>query len=991
MTVTDFLNALKETSFSGDVTSRLADRLVLSTDNSIYRIIPQAVLFPKTEQDVAEVFTLAARSEFNSITFVPRGGGTGTNGQSLTDAVVIDCSRYLTDILEINIPQMWVRVQPGVVLDQLNDVLKPFGVFFAPSLAPSNRATIGGMIATDACGKGSRLYGRTSNHCLSLNLVLPDGTLISLREEEMAAASENNTARLKEIYGELASLLIPNRESYKQVDLNLSRAATGYNLLHAVSPDKTKWQLPYLIAGSEGTLGVVTEATLKLTKIPAHKILLVLNYDTFDHALSHGHALLRSQPAAIETLDGTILALARNDIIFDKVKSHIPPDSGALNLVEFCGDDPTALKDNVRRILQEYKETYVLAAYCLENDEAQRHMWNLRKKGVGLLGKKSGRRKPIPFIEDTLVPPDKLTEYVQALRRLLDSFGLEYGMFGHIDVGCLHVRPALDISSPGDETLIRVISDKTVGILKQFGGMIWGEHGKGFRGEYTEVFFGKAYYADMCRVKEIFDPHNKLNPGKVAVPYSLSGPLIPLDAPETQGELIRRLPEEVRHRFSPVLDCNGNGQCFDYYRHHAMCPTYRATSDRIHSPKGRAEILKQWLHFSIGSGKRNKFTSGQDEADLYLQNNDRENNLDFDFQAFNALDGCIGCKACATHCPLQVNIPEYKSLFLHAFYMHRSRSLRDRLVKRLETTFFLQSTFPKFTNLLMHNPVSRKALKRIAGLVDLPKAATPALRKRLPVRPVRLSAIGPDSVQPHTVFLLQDMFTSLYEKNLLPTTYHLLTALGADVRILPFLPTGKALHVKGYLKEFEKMVRATIKSLSVVSKLNAPIVALEPSIALLFRDEYKKMNIPANTVAVSLIQEWLISFLKKLPVIKTNGRSAHFALFGHCMEHALTPGAQAQWQQIFNHFGYQVSIVETSCCGMAGIFGHEKHHKAESKTIYQLSWDPLINRFNTNDITIMATGYSCRSQVNRFHHFRPDHPLESLWKNLIKDNIIRVP
>ncbi|MGL4621062.1 MAG: FAD-binding oxidoreductase, partial [Chroococcidiopsis sp.] len=444
-----FIEVLAKTPFSGEIRPDFASRLMMSTDNSIYQILPQAVVYPKTETDLVHLFQLARQDRFKSVTFSPRGGGTGTNGQSLSSGIIIDCSKYMHQILEINLEQGWVRVQPGVILDKLNAELKPYGMFFAPSLSPSNRATIGGMINTDACGQGSRIYGRTSNHILELSWVLPDGTVGRSHSVNPTTLTQlKQQPRIGQIYTQVDEIVTTKQDLIQQSFPRIPRFMTGYNLAKVYSPQDKTFNLNWLLAGSEGTLAVITEAKLKLTPIPKYKKLLAIHYNCFNDALFAAETLLAFTPAAIETIDEKILGLARQDVIYEKVKDFIS-DANAINLVEFRSDDLAELEQKITQLCQNFDKSR--GYYLAKNEIEAASLWELRKRGVGLLGNAKGDRKPIAFIEDTAVPPACLADYIREFQTLLNAYQLDYAMYGHVDVGCMHVRPALDLKVPQDE------------------------------------------------------------------------------------------------------------------------------------------------------------------------------------------------------------------------------------------------------------------------------------------------------------------------------------------------------------------------------------------------------------------------------------------------------------------------------------------------------------------------------------------------------------
>ena len=599
-----FLETLDQQGFQGEIRSDYGTRLVQSTDNSIYQILPQAAVFPISKSDLIILLKLATHEKYRDIRFAPRGGGTGTNGQSLTDGIIIDCSRHINDIRELNLEQGWVKVGPGVVLDQLNDFLRPHGVFFAPNLSPSSRATLGGMINTDACGKGSRVYGRTSDHLLELSCLLSNGEelhSVPFNPKELTDLKEAS-GRTGEVYRVVDEIVCRQAELIEEIFPKMSRFMTGYNLAGVYSNDQRPvFNLNYLLAGSEGTLALVHEAKLRLTPLPAFQELIVVKYESFDDALRAAGILVQSDPTAIETVDEKILGLAREDEIYHKVKDFVADEGSrptrTINLVEFSGNEKSEVSakvDQLALIIHERKEISGEATgfYRTDIPEEIKNLWNLRKKGVGLLGNTKGQRKPIPFVEDTAVPPANLAAYIREFRNLLESFGLEYAMYGHVDVGCLHVRPALDLKTTEDEEIVRKISDGVCRLVRKYGGVMWAEHGRGFRTEYIEEHFGSELYHELRKIKQVFDPFNQLNPGKIVTPLESKEQTVSVEAP-LRGHRDRQIHSNWQDEFAVTISCNGNGACFHYDPNHVMCPSSKITRDRIHSPKGRAGIMRE--------------------------------------------------------------------------------------------------------------------------------------------------------------------------------------------------------------------------------------------------------------------------------------------------------------------------------------------------------------------------------------------------------------
>ncbi|ACB52062.1 FAD linked oxidase [Crocosphaera subtropica ATCC 51142] len=980
-TIANFLTCLKETTFSGDIKGDIANRLIASTDNSIYQILPQGVVFPRTTEDIREIFKLANKTEFESVTFSPRGGGTGTNGQSLSPSIIIDCSKYMNQVLELNLEEDWVRVQPGIILDQLNQILSEHNLFFAPSLAPSNRATIGGMINTDAAGKGSRIYGKTSDHILELSWVLSNGTLSSssqISRDDLDSLKQQN-GRLGEIYNLIDKIVSEKAELIDNIFPKLTRFMTGYNVAKVYDETRNYFDLNRILAGSEGTLGIITETKLKLTKIPKATQLLAIHYQNFDAALKDATNLLNYDPAAIETVDEIILELAKNDSIYQEVKDFIC-EAKAINLVEFVGETNQDIEQQISPLidqLENYKNPGVLGYYHTEKPEEIKKLWSLRKKGAALLGSMPGHRKPIAFIEDTAVSPENLASYTHEFQALLNSYKLTYAMFGHVDVGCLHVRPALDMKVPEDEKLIREISDQVVNLVRKYGGVIWGEHGKGFRSEYTPLFFGEELYQDLRRIKEVFDPDNKLNPGKIVTPYNSSDEIVKLES-TLRGHFDRQVSQQFRTEYEAVFNCNGNGACFNFNPDEIICPSAKQTRNRIHSPKGRAMLLREWLRLLSKSNFKDSFKENLSFPKKVWYTLDKwQGKEDFSHDVYEAMQGCLACKGCISQCPIHVDIPDLKSQFLERYHSRYLRSFRDYLMANIEKLIYYQSFAPNLFNSLVQNTISKLLINKTLNLVDTPLISYPTVRDKLPIA-LNIETLDKLSVeeQKNSIILLQDAFTSFYESQLVIDTYHCLENLDYNVYILPFFINGKTLHLKGFINNFKMVIHNNINALKTVLDLDIPIIGIEPSMTLTYRDEYEKIASDKNIFKkVQLIQEFLVTQEKRFPKIQ----STHpYYLLAHCHEKSLAFNSEKQWQTVFKNMGISLNIVSVGCCGMAGMYGHEKEHYENSKGIYQSSWQQHLPKKIDEQPYYLVTGYSCRSQVKRFSGWKPQHPIQAL-------------
>jgi len=1021
-----FLAELAAAGFGGDIGDDAANRTVLATDNSIYQRQPAAVLYPRDASDLELIARLIGRADYRDIVLAPRGGGTGTNGQSLTDGLVVDVSRHMNRILEIDVDNRRVRVQAGVVKDQLNAALRPHGLFFAPELSTSNRATIGGMISTDASGQGSCEYGKTRNHVLGLDIVLPGGERFEswpLDEPALAVACRRND-RIGEIYRAVSGIAETERDRIAAIFPPLNRCLTGYDLAHLVD-DRDRFDLNSVLCGSEGSLALLNEATLNVLPLPRHSTLINIRYAGFMDALRDAKALIsEGNPTSIETIDDRVLQLAMEDFVWDSVAEFFPAtvndaaggERGApirgINLVEFNDDDPARLAERVQAFTDHLGSDASVErlGFTLAEGRAQiSRVYTMRKRAVGLLGNARGEKRPIPFVEDTAVPPECLAEYIAEFRQLLDARGLDYGMFGHVDAGVLHVRPAIDMKDPAQARLIREISDQVAALTLRHGGLLWGEHGKGVRSEYSPRFFGELYPA-LQRVKAAFDPHNQFNPGKIATPLAKGEAgivdghdpgLLTIDGVTTRGELDRQIDERVWQENASAVYCNGNGACYNYDPDDAMCPSWKATRERVHSPKGRASLMREWLRRQGNAGvdvlevaqaqRRGGFGAWLAAQPGKLQRSiaRRRGEDDFSHQVYDAMAGCLACKSCAGQCPIKVDVPDFRSRFLESYHSRYARPLRDYLIGGLEFVVpHLQPVAPLYNALLDNRLVDRFMAKGL-GIVDSPKLSRASLGKTLDAwgiaeaTPLTLGRLT-ETQKDRSVVLVQDAFTSHFESRLVMDLIELLSRLDIQVFVAPFQPNGKPLQVQGFLGRFARTAEKQAARLRALARFGVPLVGIDPAMTLTYRQEYVKTLGPQVVPEVLLLQEWLLS---RGPSILPQGWNTEridpadpgYRLMSHCTEKTNAPGSPRAWQQLFARFGLTLDLVATGCCGMSGTYGHEVRHRETSETIYDLSWRAPVED-DANSGRLLATGYSCRSQVKRFSDQVLPHPLQALLK-----------
>lgn len=1003
----NYMSALKEHGFKGDVEVSLSSRLLVATDNSVYQRMPQGVIFPKDNEDIVTAVKLKTQKEFKGIVITARGGGTGTNGQSLNDGVTIDCSRYMKETSAFDEANRSIYVQAGVIKDELNEMLKPYGLFFSPELSTSNRATVGGMISNDAAGQGSLKYGRTSCHIKDVTVVLADGTLTTFGP---VSGAELNRCLKKpglegEIYRQCYSILRENRAEIEKIFPKLNRFMTGYDLENSYDPKTDTLNLARIICGAEGTLAVICGATLDLTRVPDFRELMIVKYENFDSALRHAVDLIDAGVFSVETVDSRVLSLAKKDTIWESVKEYIKEVPGheilGINIVEFNGYDKDAEHRKLEAIFKSVSdkaskfENGILGAQLATTASAVAAVYGMRKKAVGLLGAAAGDKKLVAFTEDTVVPPRNLADFILEFRALLDSMNVTYGMFGHVDTGLMHVRPALDLTTDEDRQKLIDISNRVVELVNKYHGQMWGEHGRGYRSCYGEVFF-KSLYPAARKVKEIFDKDNIFNPGKICVPLSNdTDKLVDIDSP-MRGDLDRTIPASVRNSFKGAVSCNGNGQCFSYQSSALMCPSYRYTKNHIRSPKGYSELMRQWMRLmndkgyniaseevSVLASKANPlsfirralntvFTKGSDYSTEYLDN----------------ISTCLSCKSCKSICPAHVNAADLNSRFLSLYYSRYLRPLMDLLILNSEFALPLMSKLPKLSNLLLQNRVSRFLTEKIFGFVDLPEFSEQTFTSLCAKNSFEILSTDKACNSDNEVILVTDPFTVCFEAQGLISMAKVIRALGYKVAFLKAYVNGKIMVIRGDRKGFVHYAVKQAARLERIHKSGKALVGYDPALTICYRDEYAQMLGDARgQFEVKLPEEWITEqfatekFNENFSKIKqrvhacanTEKFSDMYYLFTHCTERALITPAPVMWQNLMERFGLKLIPVNVACCGMAGLFGHMAVNHDETYAVYNKNWKKQIEQRDFEHCLI--TGFSCRSQVLRMEGKRANHPL----------------
>ena len=1005
-----FAKDLATAGFSGDIELDYATRTVLATDNSIYQVLPEGVLYPRSTDDISKILTLAHKPDFHQVVISPRGGGTGTNGQSLTSGFMVDTSRHMNRILEINAQERWARVQCGVIKDHLNDLAAREGLFFAPELSTSNRATIGGMVNTDASGQGSVVYGKTRHHVLELTSVLADGTVLNstpVDDQQLATLCQRKD-RVGTIYRTLKQIHQQYKQRVSEVFPTLNRNLTGYDLANIVNKDQ-QHDLNAILCGSEGTLAIISEIKVNLLPIPRESALVLVFYPGFQDSLQDSQALMAAAPDSIETIDSRVLGLARADSVWESVKAFFPTDGeqgtdiDGINFVEFTGADRAEVQQGIDRLhIELAKPTGITRAgfRVVEGSANVKKIWHMRKQAVGLLGNMSGEARPIPFVEDAAVPPEHLAAFIREFRALLDSHKLSYGMYGHVDAGVLHVRPAIDMKDPVQEKLVRLISDQVAALANRYGGVLWGEHGKGVRSEYAPDFFADLYPV-LQEIKAVFDTGNQLNPGKIATPASEPVQLLKIDEVPTRGQHDREIGQGTFAAFTRGLYCNGNGACFNYHPNSAMCPTWKATFERTQSPKGRSALVREWLRLQAAAGVDIAEQSRVINQAGVLHNtrkklinmvNKWRGEDDFSHQVYEALDSCMSCKSCAGQCPVQVNVPDLRSRFFELYHSRYPRPAKHHIAALLEPMLPCLASLRTLYNRVTGWSISNRIMSKTLGLQDIPAitSARPlndSCRAGAAVASQTLINAIPDHERHKTVVIVQDAFTSYFDTPLLTDLVELLVRLGYRPLVAPYRPNGKVLHVYGFRQRFAKVASLNSQALNQLAGSGVALVGLDAAVTLTYRDEYRELP-EAGVPNVLLLSEWFASqseALRRLSINLADRYDKPFILLGHCTEVTNAPAAPAQWQQLFDDLGLTLDYRPSGCCGMAGIYGHETRNQQTARRLYDLSWKDVVQD-PANLGRLVATGYSCRSQVKRYGDGPILHPVQVILR-LLKETM----
>ncbi len=955
---------------AGEVRFDPTARRLYSTDASIYQIDPLGVVIPQNIEDVVATVQIAAEAR---VPLTPRGGGTSLSGQAIGPGIVLDCSKYLRNILDVDPAGRTARVQPGVVLDEFNRALAPHGLQFGPDVSTASRANLGGLIGNNSAGSRSIVYGKTLDHVRRLGVVLSDGSRASFGPLdaagwERAAAANSFEASLYRI---TLAAVRQEREEIRRRFPRILRRVSGYNLdvlCAGLCPEDAHAPPPVglhqLVVGSEGTLAVVTEAELNLVPRPKVRGLLVPQFATLAAALDALAPCLEFQPSAVELMDHLLLELTAGNLALRDTMQAIRGRPQAVFLVEFQGDDPAEVADRVERLRRRLQGVSGLLDAVPALDAAQREpLWDLRRAAMPLLYGMPGDRKPVTFVEDTAVPPARLPEFASRFRTLLRRYGTDGAFYGHASVGCLHIRPVLNLKDAGDVARMRQITAEVTDLVLEFGGSLSGEHGDGLaRSEWNEKMFGPAVYRAFGAVKRAFDPRGLLNPGRVVAgpPMTENLRYPPGYAPAQPPTVFDYSRQEGFVR--SVEMCNGSGVCRKLHGG-TMCPSYRATLDEKDSTRGRANALRRAL-------------TGETDPGDPLPRALREHWL------YEVFDLCLMCKACKAECPSNVDVAKLKAEFLELYYRDRSRPLGHVLMAHLPQLNRLAAPFAPVVNWLQQRRLLRWLLEKLGGIDR--RRSLPPLHADHFRRWFRHHQADPNAGARGKVLLLADCFTTFNEPAVARAAVRVLERAGYAVELADMTCCGRTLISKGFLRRSRVLIQEQVPALARQVADGTPLVGLEPSCLLSLADEWTELLPGPDTRAVAgacfLADDWLARQARAGKAdLDLRPRREKCLVHGHCHQKALvgTKGTAAALRLVP---GLDVTVLDTGCCGMAGSFGFERDHYDLSVKIAGLSLLPALAAEPA--ATVVAPGTSCRHQIHDLAGRNARHPLEVLDEQL---------
>ena len=1009
-------------------------RIAYATDASAYREVPEAVTFPENEQDIVYLIETAQERHTH---LIPRAGGTSIAGQVVGSGIVVDISKHFKKILEINAEERWARVQPGVVLDELNLALEPYGLFFSPETSTSNRCCIGGMFGNNSCGSHSLVYGSTRHHVLEARGVLCDGSIevfktYTLRELEERFGHRfwetDSDLLIQNIYAQLIRWALDEKtvqlieENYP--DKSLRRRSCGYAIdevieeLHDTSKpfEERSINLCKVLAGSEGTLAFITEIKVDLDPLPPkEKMVVCAHCDTLQKSFLGNLVALKYHPAAVELMDRNILELSKQNVEQQKNRFFVQGDPAAILIIELRGEtreEIDTLADALEKALMENEEKLVYACSRVYGTEISK-VWSLRKAGLGLLTGMKGDAKPIGVIEDTAVAPEKLPAYMDDFAAMLEKLGLSCVYHAHISTGELHLRPIINIKEAEGLKKFREVAYETALLVKKYKGSLSGEHGDGrLRGEFIQLLYGDEVYALMQDLKKCWDPKQVFNLHKivdtlpmdsmlrfeVGQPYAIEkalkdGPSILRQAQgsgtyynwkaafdECKVEGATGAKNQLHALMCSIEQCNGAGDCRkSNLIGGTLCPAFKVSGDETKATRARANVLREIL------------TRGWN-SEAFTQALNKDKSILKSEELAEVLDSCLACKGCRSECPSNVDMTRLRSEILQQKYDVSGMPLRSFAVSYMATVEQLGHIVWPIYNLFASWKFSSNIIKRIIKFTterDIPTLSRVTMRKAVRRECRRQKNKGTKGM----VFLFADEFTNFQEAEIGLTFAKLLLRLGYDIEIPKHVESGRAAISKGNLKLAKKFALKNVNLLKDLVSEATPLVGIEPSCILSFRDEYPDL-VPAELRSQAqqlgrnalLFDEFIVREMAAGRITPADFKddAVEIWLHGHCHQKALV-GTEKTVAALHLLSKAQIHVIPSGCCGMAGSFGYEKEHYKTSLAIGEMVLFPTIRKAvaKAEDITpvvVSAPGTSCRQQILDGTGVHAVHPIEILYR-----------
>ncbi|MEM9933421.1 MAG: FAD-linked oxidase C-terminal domain-containing protein [Bacteroidota bacterium] len=948
-------------------------RTLYATDASVYREIPTAVAMPKHAEDIIQLVMFARQEK---LSLIPRAAGTSLAGQCVGNGIVVDVSRHLNQILEVNQEEGWVRVQPGVVRDELNHHLKPYGLFFGPNTSTANRAMIGGMVGNNSCGSYSIVYGTTRDHVLEAHCVLSDGSEVVFKSE--TAESFEQKRKENSLEGNLYNYVYQTL-SKEEVALEIRsqfpkqgihRRNTGYALdvlldSEIFQEEGEAFNFCKLLSGSEGTLAFLTEIKIHVDPLPpAHKALLCAHYDSLEDSLKAVLQAMPLKPRAVELMDKIVMDCTKGNRLYRNNRAFIKGDPEAILMIEMGGESMEEVYQQLGQLVETMKEAGHGYHFPIIEGEEMKKAWDLRKAGLGLLSNMKGDAKPVAVIEDTAVDLQDLPSYIGEFADMMKGYGQRAVYYAHAGAGELHLRPILNLKSSKDVKLFRDIATSTAELVKKYDGSLSGEHGDGrVRAEFIPHMVGPKNYELFQELKRVWDPQNIFNPGKIV-------DAAPMD------EFLRFEKEQETPQFDTIFDfsetdgilraveqCNGSGDCRkSHLSGGTMCPSYMATRNEKDTTRARANILREFL---TRSNEENPFAHKE---------------------IYEVLDLCLSCKGCTSECPSNVDMATLKAEFLHQYYKKHGVPLRAKAIANIGQLNKLGALVPGISNFFLSNKLTSGLLKSVLGVAplrSLPTLQKTSFRKWFSKHAPKLTSANPKG----QVYVFCDEFTDFNDTHLGITLVNLLTHLGYEVLMPPHAESGRAYLSKGLLREARTRAMYNVESFKEIVSEETPLVGIEPSAILSFRDEYPKLVIPelreeakALGKHALLFEEFLAREIDKgnLDPSSFTTSPLHIHLHGHCHQKSLA-GTSDTHKVLSLPENYTVSEIPSGCCGMAGSFGYEKEHYELSMKVGEMVLFPAV-RNRSHGSVVCAPGTSCRHQIKDGTDHTAYHPVELLWE-----------